>query len=183
MVGPFAFFDHMGPAEFLPGEGIGVRPHSHIGLATITYLFEGEIMHRDSLVRVIMGEAYGHTSPVKTYSTTLYLEVQLVAATTLSLPDHYQELAVYVISGELQIDGENYELGIKAIAADGHAVSVLANQDCRFMVVGGDPLGHRTVWWNFVSSSKERIEQAKCDWKEGRFESVPGDKEFIPLPE
>jgi redox-sensitive bicupin YhaK (pirin superfamily) len=256
MVGPFVFFDHMGPAEFPPGKGIAVRPHPHIGIATITYLFEGEIMHRDSLgyvqaihpgainlmtagrgivhseragedlgtisklhgiqswialpleqeecepgflhyaadslpqidaegstVRVIMGEAYGRSSPVKTYSTTLYLECQLSAGAELSLPGQYEELAIYVVTGELQIAGESYPARVMAVAVDGQAVSVLANQDCRFMVVGGDSLGQRTVWWNFVSSSKDRIEQAKIDWKEGRFDSVPDDEEFIPLPE
>jgi redox-sensitive bicupin YhaK (pirin superfamily) len=256
MVGPFVFFDHMGPADFPPGAGIQVRPHPHIGIATITYLFEGEIVHRDSLgvvkaiqrgavnlmtagrgivhseragddlhydsrlhgiqswialpledeecepgflhypadslpeitttkssVRVIMGEAFGQRSPVKTYSPTLYLECLLQAGATLVLPSGYDELAIYVVSGELRIGGESYPGGVMAVAAEGHTVSVEAAADSRFMVIGGSHLGERTVWWNFVSSSKDRIEQAKLDWKEGRFAPVPGETEFIPLPD
>lgn len=255
-VGPFVFFDHMGPAEFPPGKGIAVRPHPHIGIATITYLFEGEIMHRDSLgfvqpircgavnlmtagrgivhseragddlhttsrlhgiqswialpteleemdpgflhypadtlpqlelgactVRVIMGEAFGHASPVKTYSATLYFECVMQAGAELTLPAHHQELALYVVSGEISIEDQNYPGGVMAVAASGKPVQLQATEDSRVMVIGGDALGPRTVWWNFVSSSKERIETAKADWKEGRFESVPGDEEFIPLPD
>ncbi len=256
MVGPFVFFDHMGPAEFPPGEGIAVRPHPHIGLATITYLFEGTIMHRDSLefvqairpgavnlmtagrgivhseragddldtvsqlhgiqswialpveleecepgffhysadslpqidssgcsVRVIMGEAYGQSSPVKSYSSTLYLECLLEAGAQLDLPEDYAELAIYVVSGQVSVDGRTYPGGVMAVAAEGKAVKLQASADSRIMVLGGDSLGERTIWWNFVSSSKARIEQAKADWKEGRFDPVPGDDEFIPLPE
>ncbi|HET6565289.1 MAG TPA: pirin family protein [Xanthomonadales bacterium] len=256
MVGPFVFFDHMGPAEFPPGEGIQVRPHPHIGIATITYLFEGEIIHRDSLgyvqpiqcgavnlmtagrgivhseragddlhtvsrlhgiqswialpveqeecepdflhypadslpeinlegstIRVIMGEAFGQASPVKTYSRTLYLECAMQAGARLELPAGQQELAIYVASGEIQSAGETYPEGVMAVAGDARAISIQANSDSRVMVIGGDSLGPRTVWWNLVSSSKDRIEQAKLDWKEGRFTSVPGDNEFIPLPE
>ncbi len=255
-VGPFVFFDHMGPAEFPPGKGIAVRPHPHIGIATITYLFDGEIMHRDSLgyvqaiqagainlmtagrgivhseragddlhtvsqlhgiqswialpteqeecepgflhypadslpqidtpgctVRVIMGTAYGQSSPVKTYSSTLYLECLLEAGAELDLPENDSELAIYVVSGKVDIDGQLYPGGQMAVATAGKAVQLQASEDSRFMVIGGNPLGKRTVWWNFVSSSKDRIEQAKADWKEGRFESVPGDDEFIPLPD
>ena len=256
MVGPFVFFDHMGPAEFPPGKGIAVRPHPHIGIATITYLFEGEIMHRDSLgfvqpircgavnlmtagsgivhseragddlhttsrlhgiqswialpteleemepgflhypadalpqiesagstVRVIMGSAYGRSSPVKTYSESLYMECLLQIGARLDLPDSYQELAVYVVSGEVSIEDQSYPGGVMAVAAAGKSVQLRADADSRVMVIGGDALGPRTVWWNFVSSSKERIETAKADWKEGRFAPVPGDDEFIPLPE
>lgn len=256
MVGPFVFFDHMGPAQFPPGSGIAVRPHPHIGLATITYLFEGEIIHRDSLgivkpiqrgavnlmtagrgivhseragddlhydsrlhgiqswialpvedeecepgflhypadslpeiatpgttVRVILGEAYGQKSPVKTYSPSLYLECRLAAGAVLTLPDQYQELAIYVVSGEVSIDGENYPGGVMAVATTGSTVTVEAASESRIMVIGGSHLGDRTVWWNFVSSSKERIEQAKRDWQEGRFDKVPGETEFIPLPD
>jgi len=256
MVGPFVFFDHMGPAEFPPGKGIAVRPHPHIGIATITYLFEGEIMHRDSLgyvqpircgavnlmtagrgivhseragddlhtvsrlhgiqswialpveqeecepgflhypadslpqidtagssVRVIMGSAYGQNSPVKTYSSTLYLECLLEAGAELALPDAYAELAVYVVSGKVSIDGQQYPGGVMAVACAGKVVQLQAAEASQVMVIGGDALGDRTVWWNFVSSSKARIEQAKADWREGRFESVPGDDEFIPLPD
>jgi redox-sensitive bicupin YhaK (pirin superfamily) len=256
MVGPFVFFDHMGPAEFPPGEGIQVRPHPHIGIATITYLFEGEIMHRDSLgfvqpirggavnlmtagrgivhseragedlhttsrlhgiqswialpteleemepgflhyaaatlpqiesegctVRVIMGDAFGYSSPVTTYSTTLYLECVLQAGAELALPDDPQELAIYVVTGEIQIAGESYPAGVMAVADNGRTIRLRAAAESRVMVIGGDTLGKRTIWWNLVSSSKDRIEQAKLDWKEGRFAMVPGDDEFIPLPE
>ncbi len=255
-VGPFVFFDHMGPAEFPPGKGIAVRPHPHIGIATITYLFEGEIMHRDSLgfvqpircgavnlmtagrgivhseragddlhitsrlhgiqswialpigqeecepgflhypanalpqvdaagstVRVIMGSAYGQSSPVESYSSTLYLECLLQAGAELELPKDYTELALYVVSGTVGIDDQTYPGGVMAVAAEGKSVQLQALEDSRVMVIGGDALGPRTVWWNFVSSSKARIEQAKADWKERRFDQVPGDDEFIPLPD
>ncbi|MEQ8207836.1 MAG: pirin family protein [Woeseia sp.] len=256
MVGPFIFFDHMGPAGFPPGKGINVRPHPHIGIATITYLFEGEIMHRDDLgfeqairegavnlmtagrgivhseragsdldmhaklhgiqswmalpdgkeeiepafehipaadlpdfeidgvrIRIIMGEAYGKTSPVTTYSTTLYMECQLPKGASLSLPEQYTELGAYVVTGSVRIDGEQFESGVLAIARPGRAVQLTAEQDSRVMVIGGDTIGPRHIWWNFVSGSKERLEQAKRDWKEGQFGTVPGDDEFIPLPE
>jgi len=256
MVGPFIFFDHMGPAEFAPGSGIQVRPHPHIGIATVTYLFEGEIMHRDSLgfvqpiragavnlmtagrgivhseragadlntvsrlhgiqswmalpsdgeemapafehvpaddlpqidlddvtIRVILGEAYGRRSPVTSYSPILYLECLLPAASGLTLPDSYRELAAYVVSGDVRIDEQSYPAGVMAVAAPGKTIRLEAADDSRVMVIGGDPVGQRHIWWNFVSSSKDRIETAKADWKEGRFESVPGDAEFIPLPE
>ena len=256
MVGPFIFFDHMGPAQFPPGQGIQVRPHPHIGIATITYLFEGEIIHRDSLgyvqaiqaeavnlmtagrgivhseragddlnqlsqlhgiqswialpveqeecepafvhypaeslpqieqdgsiVRIILGAAYGQTSPVKTYSPTLYLECRMSKGAGLELPADCKELAAYVVSGEVRIDGQVYGAGVMAVASAGKTIAMEALQDSRVMVIGGEPLGTRTIWWNFVSHSKERIEQAKTDWKEGRFEVVPGEDEFIPLPE
>lgn len=256
MVGPYIFFDHMGPAEFPPGKGIQVRPHPHIGIATITYLFEGEIMHRDSLgyvqpiregavnlmtagrgivhseragddldahsrlhgiqswmalpdgqeetdpafehypsdslpqldvdgskVCVIIGEAYGQVSPVKEYSPTLYLECRIPRGKTLTLPDSYRELGVYIVSGEVSIEDEAYAEGVLAVAASGASVTLTANDDSRVMVIGGDPVGERMIWWNFVSSSAERMEAAKRDWKEGRFGKVPGDDEFIPLPD
>ena len=255
MVGPFVFFDHMGPAEFGPGEGIQVRPHPHIGLSTVTYLFEGEIMHRDSLgfvqpiqagavnlmtagrgivhseragddlnqtsrlhgiqswmalptdqqerdpdfvhypsdqlieldidgvtVRVIMGEAYGQLSPVTTYSPTLYLECLLPEGSELALPDGYDEQAIYVVSGECSADGRAVTDGLMAVACPGKSLKLTAASDCRVMVIGGTSLGKRHIWWNFVSSSKQRIEQAKADWQENRFGSVPGETEFIPLP-
>lgn len=256
MVGPFIFFDHMGPAEFAPGEGIAVRPHPHIGLATITYLFTGQIMHRDSLgfvqpieagavnlmtagrgivhseragddldtiselhgiqswmalptedeetdpaflhypadtipetdidgvsIRVIMGEAYQQTSPVKLFSPTLYLECRLPAGTRLTLPANYDELAVYVVQGSILIGDQRYETGDMPIAASGQAPCLIAETDSRVMVIGGSTLGKRHIYWNFVSSSRERIEQAKQDWRERRFDSVPGDDEYIPLPD
>ncbi len=256
MVGPFIFFDHMGPAEFPPGEGIAVRPHPHIGIATVTYLFEGEIIHRDSLsyvqaihagavnlmaagsgivhseragddfnttsklhgiqswmalpsgqeemqpeflhygagcipecsldgvtVRVIMGAAYGETSPVRCYSPTLYLECRLPAGCHLTLPESQPELAAYVVSGRIDVDGHAYTEGELLLARPGQAVRVEARQDSHLMVLGGAPVGDRHIWWNFVSSSERRIEQAKNQWRDGQFQPVPGDKEFIPLPD
>jgi len=256
MVGPFIFFDHMGPAEFPPGEGIAVRPHPHIGLATITYLFTGQIIHRDSLgyvqpivsgavnlmtagrgivhseragddldktselhgiqswmalptddeevepeflhysadsipvtdvdgvaVRVIMGDAYGKSSPVKLFSPTLYLECRMPAGAELGLPGSYEEIAAYVVEGRIQIDDQHYETGDMAIAAAGQSPRIVADTDSRVMVIGGSALGKRHLYWNFVSSTRERIEQAKNDWREKRFDSVPGDDEFIPLPD
>ena len=255
-VGPFVFFDHMGPAVFPPGHGIAVRPHPHIGLVTITYLFEGEIMHRDNLgyvqliqagavnlmtagrgivhserasddltvtshlhgiqswlalpvdqeeiapsfihygvatlpkiaigdctVRVIMGAAYGQTSPVLTHSPTLYFEAQLPAGAELTLPTTARERAVYVVTGSVSGAGREYAEGTLAVAREGADVRLRAVTDSRLMVLGGEPLGPRHIWWNFVSSSRERIETAKRDWAEGRMARVPGDDEFIPLPE
>ncbi len=256
MVGPFVFFDHMGPAEFPPGEGIQVRPHPHIGLGTVTYLFEGEIMHRDSLgfvqpiqtgavnlmtagrgivhseragsdlettsrlhgiqswmalptdqeettpefmhypandlpeleqdglqVRVIIGEAYGMRSPVKSYSPMLYLECRAKQGSTMTLPDSYDEQAVYVVSGEIAIDGQRLASGVMGVMSPGRKSQITANTDCRAMVIGGAPVGPRHIWWNFVSSSRERIERAKLDWQHKRFAMVAGDSEFIPLPD
>lgn len=256
MVGPFVFFDHMGPADFPPGKGVAVRPHPHIGLATITYLFEGQIMHRDNLgfaqpieagavnlmtagrgivhseragddleessklhgiqswmalphdeeerepsfvhhpaadlpeldingctIRIIMGECFGQRSPVTTYSETLYMECLVPAGKKISIPGDSPELAVYIVSGEVHVSGERFGDGVMLVARPGEAIEMAATQGARVMVLGGDSLGDRHVWWNFVSSSRERIEQAKDDWREGRFESVPGDDEFIPLPD
>ncbi len=255
MVGPFIFFDHMGPAEFPPGEGIAVRPHPHIGLATVTYLFEGEIMHRDSLgyaqpiragavnlmtagrgivhseragddfdttsrlhgiqswmalpadqeecepgflhyaaadlpeftvgeasVRLVMGEALGHRSPVLQHSPTLYLECRLPAGAEIELPAQ-PELAAYVVEGDVRAGGKRLEGGAMAVARKDAGLSLAARRDSHVVVIGGAPLGERHIWWNFVSSSRERIEQAKDDWRDGRFARVPGDDEFIPLPE
>lgn len=256
MVGPFVFFDHAGPAEFPPGEGIQVRPHPHIGLATITYLFEGEIIHRDSLgsvqpiragavnlmvagrgivhseragedldttshlhaiqswmalpkeleetepefihypaedipevqvgdtaIRVIMGSAFDAVSPVKTFTPMLYLECRMPAGSHFNLPADWQELAIYVVDGTLGCQGETVDRELMVVAEPGHGLAVDAVTDCHLMVVGGDSLGERHVWWNFVSSSRERIERGKTDWREGRFDSVPGETEFIPLPD
>lgn len=255
MVGPFVFFDHMGPAEFPPGEGIQVRPHPHIGISTVTYLFEGEILHRDSLgfvqpiqaravnlmtagsgivhseragedlnqtsrlhgiqswlalptnqeeldpafvhypanelsafefegvtVRVIIGEAYGHVSPVTSYASTLYLECFLPAGSALTLPDTYDEQAIYVVSGDIRVDDRSVTDGLMAVACPGKTLQLEAVTDSHVMVIGGAYLGKRHIWWNFVSSSRERIEQAKIDWQENRFDTVPGETEFIPLP-
>jgi redox-sensitive bicupin YhaK (pirin superfamily) len=257
-VGPFVFWDHLGPATFEPGHGVDVRPHPHINLATVTYLFEGEIVHRDSLgscqsirpgavnwmtagrgivhserksedarrlpsrthgiqswvalpqadeeteptfhhydaetlpevelpgvrVRVLAGSAYGVTSPVHVFSPTLYVDARLDAGAELRLPEEYVERAAYVASGSLSCDGERIDSGTMIHFRPNVAAEVRALEVSRVMLLGGAPLdGERHLWWNFVSSSLERIEQAKRDWKEGRFPKVPGDEvEFIPLP-
>lgn len=258
-VGPFTFFDHMGPAEFPPGRGIDVRPHPHIGLATITYLFEGQILHRDSLgseqtidpgdlnwmiagegiahservtdaVRasgqklhglqlwialpasdeetapeflhypakdlpkgesdgarwtLIAGEAFGRISPAKTFSRMAYLDIHLKEGARFELPDGLQEKAVYVVEGEIDVCGQPVAPRQMAAWGEGEFLTVEARRDSHFVMIGGEPLAEpHFIFWNFVSSSKERLEQAKQDWKEGRFAKVPGDEiEFIPLPE
>lgn len=257
MVGPFVFFDHMGPAQFPAGTGIDVRPHPHIGIATVTYLFEGEILHRDSLgyeqpirpgdvnwmtagrgivhseretpevrasdhrlngiqswialpkadeetepgffhhpaetlpemsqgaatLRLIAGSAFGHTAPAATFSKMFYLDVHLPAGASVALPDDHQERAIYVADGAIKIAGETYTPGNMAVVAPGADVTIEAIGDSRAMLLGGEALdGPRHIWWNFVSSSKNRIEQAKDDWVNERFEKVPGESEFIPLP-
>lgn len=258
-VGPFVFFDHFGPATERPEDNHDVRPHPHIGLATVTYLFEGAMMHRDSLgvaqqiepgainwmtagrgiahserkpedlrdstyvnhglqlwaalprefeevepsfahtpageipelvvdgatVRVLIGEAFGRKSPVATFSQTLYLDVQLPAGTALQLPPVCAEMAVYAVDGDLVVDGNTQAALTMAVLTAGDT-STLAAPDApaRFVVIGGEPLdGPRHMWWNFVSSRKERIVQAADDWEAGRFAAVPGETEFIPLPE
>lgn len=256
-VGPWVFFDHMGPAQFAPGLGINVRPHPHINLATVSYLFTGEILHRDSLgnqqaihpgdlnlmiagrgivhsereteaaqqqtrqlhglqlwmalpeaaeevepefihypsaslpalnvqgvpVRVLMGEAYGVHSPVKTLSPTLYVEAALTAGQSLALPTNTPELAVYVAAGQLEFDGhplDTYTLTVLDQPTKGELSALSAS---RIALIGGATLGKRYMWWNFVSSRKERIDQAKTEWQEQRFPVVVGDEqEFIPLP-
>jgi len=256
-VGPFVFFDHLGPARFAPGQGIDVRPHPHIGLATITYLFEGEILHRDSLgsvqpiksqainwmtagrgivhsertppevraqghtlhalqlwvalpvadeqcdpafhhydagglpevhdqhcaMRVMIGEAFGIRSPVRTFSETLYIEVNLKAGVSVTLPDHVEERAVYLVSGALTVEESVLPLHTMVVFDRTQGIELTARQDARLVIIGGAPLGNRTVWWNLVASRRELIEQAKQDWQAGRFPRVPGETEFIPLPE
>jgi len=255
-VGPFVFFDHLGPAWFEPGRGIDVRPHPHIGLATITYLFEGEILHRDSLgsiqpirpkainwmtsgrgiahsertppdvrsaghtlhalqlwvalpaeneesdpaffhydeaeipeiadtersIRVMVGEAFGLTSPVRTWSQTLYVEVNLKAGAKITLPEDVEEKAVYLVAGALQNRGYLLQRHSMVIFDRSPGIELVAVEDSRLVVIGGAPLGKRTIWWNLVSSRRELIEQAKRDWQEGKFPKVPGETEFIPLP-
>jgi redox-sensitive bicupin YhaK (pirin superfamily) len=247
----------MGPAEFPPGTGVNVRSHPHIGLATITYLFEGEILHRDSLgyvqpirpgeinwmtagkgivhsekvtpelwesgqklhglqtwvalpleheedeprfehypadgipkvnrdgteVVVVIGTAYGETSPVQAASETLYVEAKLQEGASLELPQA-QELAVYVVTGTVELGGQAIGDGVLAVLGNGRSGTVQASAAAHIMICGGDTLeGDRIVWWNFVSSSRERLEQAKRDWREGKFDEVPGESDFIPLPE
>jgi redox-sensitive bicupin YhaK (pirin superfamily) len=258
MVGPFVFLDQMGPAEFLIGHGLDVRPHPHIGLATVTYLFEGEIMHRDSLgtvqpirpgavnwmtagsgiahsertapelraqgfnlfgiqawvalpssaeetapafvhhpaaklpiiqaegktVRVIAGSLYGEASPVETPTATFYADAALEAGARIPLPADHEERAVYVAQGKIDIAGDSFEEGQLLVFRPGDEITITALEAARVMLLGGEPMdGPRHIWWNFVSSSQERIEQAKADWKAGRFGAVPDDNEFIPLPE
>jgi redox-sensitive bicupin YhaK (pirin superfamily) len=259
MVGPFIFFDHMGPAIFRAGDGVDVRPHPHIGLSTVTYLFDGEIVHRDSLgsalpirpgavnlmtagrgivhsertaadhrdggeplhglqlwvalpakdeemapgfahtpaadipelrdngltLRVIAGKMQGLASPVVTTSETIFAEAQLKAGTTLPIGADYEERALYVVTGEIEIGGDRHGGEQLLLLKPGTRVDVKAVSDAHVILVGGAAMdGPRHIWWNFVSSRKDRIESAKADWKAGRFDLVPGDsKEFIPLPE
>jgi len=259
MVGPFIFFDHFGPAEFRAGHGLDVRPHPHIGLATVTYLFGGEIMHRDSLgteapirpgevnwmtagrgivhsertgaelrttgspihglqmwvalpaakeemeaafahhataefpaiedngarARVVIGSQFGAKSPVLTTSETVFVDVTLKAGSTMPLDAAHEERAIYVIDGEIDIAGDQFAPGRLLVFKPGDTVSVRAVRDSHLVIAGGAPMdGPRHIWWNFVSSRKERIEQAKAEWAAGHFGKVPGDEiEFIPLPE
>ena len=257
-VGPFLFFDHFGPITVQPGENHDVRPHPHIGLATVTYLFEGAIMHRDSLgfeqriepgainwmtagrgivhserapddlrskayvnhgiqlwaalpvaheevapafvhtpaadipelvvggaeVRVLIGEAFGQTSPVATFAPALYLDVQLKAGGTFEMPPLAPELAIYSVDSDFEVDGEAVEAHTLVLLEPGVAVKISSSQSTRFMVLGGEPLdGHRLMWWNFVSSRKERVVQASDDWAAQTMGQVEGETEFIPLPE
>lgn len=256
-IGPWIFFDHMGPAQFPAGDGINVRPHPHIGITTVTYLFEGEILHRDSLGneqaivpgdlnlmvcgsgivhserqrdeikakpqtlhglqlwlalpqadeeidpafhhyasselprfevdgvkgRVMMGQAYGQSSPARTLSDTLYIEADIPAGKSLTLPNA-AERGLYIASGELMAGDTTLEAHSLTVLSAAQDVVVTATQDTRIAVVGGESLGERFIEWNFVSSRRERIAQAKQDWLEKRFPSVPGDdQEFIPLPQ
>ncbi len=256
-VGPFVFFDQMGPAVLAPGQGLDVRPHPHIGLATVTYLFEGEILHRDSLgtvqpirpgdvnwmtagrgivhsertppepraagsrlfglqvwvalpraheevqpafahfpepalpllgekrmrMRLILGESHGARSPVQTLSAIFYADALLEPDAKLALDFRYEERAAYVVEGTIEHDGTRYGAGQMLVFRAGDVV-LSAAQKARVVLFGGEPLdGERTLWWNFVSSRKQRIAQAADDWKAGRFAGVPGDSEFIPLPD
>ena len=259
MVGPFIFFDQMGPAEFLTDRGIDVRPHPHVNLSTLTYLFEGEILHRDSLgtelaiepgavnwmkagrgivhsertsearkrdgqrlfgiqtwmalpvaeeesdpdfahhgaealpivasdgvrARLIAGDAFGASSPLVTASDTLYADVSLVAGARVPIEPGVDERAIYTVSGTVEIGADAFEPGQLVVFRPGDQIVVGARTDARFMLFGGAPMeGPRYLWWNFVSSRPERIEQAKAEWAAGRFDTVPGDEsEFIPLPE
>ncbi|MEO0692847.1 MAG: pirin family protein [Pseudomonadota bacterium] len=265
MVGPFIFFDQMGPAEFVTGKGIDVRPHPHIGLATVTYLYKGKIHHRDSLgtdswiepgavnwmvaghgithseradgellkrphdlfgiqtwvalpkdaeddpadfqhaakddlpflqgegkeVRLILGDAWGERAPVQTFSEMFYADAVLEAGAAIPLPDNHEDRGVYVVEGSITVAGEDYAAGQMMVFRPGDALSLRAGgAGARLMMLGGATLeGSRHIWWNFVASSKERIEAAKeawraGDWAHGRFKLPPGDEdEFIPLPD
>lgn len=256
-VGPFIFFDHIGPAAFQTGEGIDVRPHPHIGLATVTYLFEGELLHRDSLgsvqpirpgdvnwmiagrgivhsertpatlregpsrlhgiqswvalpteheerapefhhhpgdtlpmieadglrLTLIAGEAMGMRSPVCVASPTVYLDAVIGPGGAFSLPPEHEQVAVYAAIGTLRVDGEALAERTMAVLEPGARVRVEAPAGGRALVVGGEPVdGERHIWWNFVSSDPARIEQAKDDWLNARFDPVPGETDFTPLP-
>ena len=258
MVGPFVFFDHMGPVTFAPGiaKTVDVRPHPHIGLSTVTYLFDGEIMHRDSLgseqairpgevnwmtagrgithserfekaraqggtmhgiqtwvalpreqeeiepaffhhgaddlptfesdglrARLVAGEAFGAKANVKTHSPMFYAHWNLQPGAKAGLPAEYPERAAYIAAGSVQVDGQTFEAGHLLVFAPAETITFTAQTQATVMLLGGEPLGERFIEWNFVSSSKERIEQAKADWRAGRMKLPDLDnKEFIPLP-
>lgn len=257
MVGPFIFLDQMGPARFEPGHGLDVRPHPHIGLATVTYLFDGALGHRDSTgvsqiirpgeanvmtagrgvvhserspaseregaalhgaqlwmalpkaleecapgfrhasvgelprivaegkrVRLIFGAAYGEASPLETPGDTICAEIMMAPGATAPIDDDWEERALYVFSGEVDIGGTTYGAGRLLVLTPGERVSVLALSNARLMLIGGAAMdGPRHIWWNFVSSSKDRIEAAKADWRAGKMALPEGEHEFIPAPE
>ena len=264
MVGPFIFFDHMGPVEFLTGQGIDVRPHPHIGLGTVTYLYDGEFQHRDSLgtnqmiypgevnwmvagqgvthsertseetrlgksrlygiqtwvalpekdeergasfehhsktslpvlegegkkLRLIMGRGWGARAPVSTFTDMFYADVEMLPGAKLPMPDDHEDRGLYVLEGSVEIAGEAFDKGRMMVFRPGDAMTVTAGeQGARIMALGGETLsGPRHIWWNFVASSREKIDAAKeawaqGDWAHGRFRLPPGDEdEFIPLP-
>ena len=257
-IGPFVFFDHFGPVKHQPGDDHDVRPHPHIGLATVSYLLSGALLHRDSLgsvqriepgainwmtagrgiahserlpdelkgrphtlhglqlwaalprefedtapafahtpasaiprwragplaVRVLIGRACGLESPVATFSPTLYLDVETASAATFELDTEYPERAVYAIDGPVEIDGEWLPPGQLAFLTPGQPARITSGDAGLYVVIGGAPLdGHRFIWWNFVSTSRERIEAAKEDWRQQGPGVVPGDPDYIPLPE
>jgi len=259
MVGPFVFFDHMGPKQMaanLP-RSVDVRPHPHIGLSTITYLFAGEIVHRDSLGfhqviragevnwmtagrgishserfetmrehggllhgiqawialptadeetspafvhhaaeelpiereggatrRVIAGKAFGKSSPVQTHSPLVYVHVELQAGASTAIPDGYSERAAFVAAGTVRVEDQSFDAGKMIVFKRGSETRIVAVTPATVMLLGGEPLGERHIWWNFVSSRSERIEQAKADWRAGRIPLPVGDNaEFIALPE
>jgi redox-sensitive bicupin YhaK (pirin superfamily) len=259
MVGPFIFLDHMGPAMFAPARGVEVRPHPHIGLSTVTYLFEGEIVHRDNLgftqpirpgevnwmtagrgivhsertdpmitakggplhgmqawvalpddaeeiapafyhheaedlptyespdglwARLIAGKAFGAEAKVKTHSPMFYVHWRLKTGAKAALPAEYSERAAFVASGSVEVEGRAFKAGQMMVFAPGETVVFTGVEPAHVMLLGGEPVGKRFIWWNLVSSSMERIDQAKADWKAGRMALPPGDdSEFIPLPE
>jgi redox-sensitive bicupin YhaK (pirin superfamily) len=260
LVGPFIFFDHMGPHDFAPGSpGMDVLPHPHIGLATVTYLFDGEILHRDSVgsvqpirpgdvnwmlagrgiahservpaevrarggrlhgiqswvglptgdedvpprfdhhpartipavhrtgaeIHVIAGTAYGETSPARVSSPTFYVHARLEQEAELDVDDEHEERAIYVAEGTFECEGRELGEGTMFVLAARARVTVRARRAGHLMMVGGAPIdGSRHIWWNFVASSRDRIERAKADWRAGRFAKVVGDEqEFVPLPE
>lgn len=259
MVGPFIFFDQFGPVLMKAGQGLDVRPHPHIGLATVTWVFDGVIQHKDNLgfdqtirpgelnwmtagkgivhsertpprersagqkvygiqswvalpkaleekapgfehvadaalpiledkgrkARIIAGSLFGGKSPVHTLSDLFYADVTLAAGARLPFPAEHEERGIYIADGSLSISGERHEAGRLLVFKPGDEIILATETGARFMALGGEPMdGPRHIWWNFVSSSQDKIEAAKDDWKRARFKIVPGDeKEFIPLPE
>lgn len=256
-IGPFVFLDQMGPAVMSDGQGLDVPPHPHIGLSTMTYLFEGEILHRDSLgtvqmirpgavnwmtaghgiahsertppearhgaslsgiqlwvalprsheemapsflhleasalpivdgegvtARIIAGGAFGARSPLSAPHPMICVDVGMAAGAHLDVAPTHPERALYIAAGEVELTNRPYRQGQLLVLAPSAVATVRAVSKARVMLLGGEPLdGARHIWWNFVSSSRERIEQAKEDWRHGRFAPVPGETEFIPLPE
>ncbi|MDB5770742.1 MAG: pirin family protein [Burkholderia sp.] len=258
MVGPFIFFDHVGPATFEPGQGLDVRPHPHIGLATVTYLFEGAILHRDSLgsvqtthpgdvnwmtagegiahsertpdqlrelgsplhgiqtwvalpkehektaagfehhpvatlpvismpgitLRLIAGAAFGEKAPTTTFSDMFYAMAEMEAGSRLAIPAEHEERAIYLAEGDLTVEGEPYESRYMGVLPGGREITIEAVAKSRVMLLGGKPMdGDRFIWWNFVASSREAIDEAKQRWREQRFGSIPDETEWIPLPD
>ena len=256
MVGPFIFMDHAGPVDTVPGKSMDVLPHPHIGLSTVSYLFGGQVTHRDSLgveqiikpgevnwmtagsgiahserfedpssltgglemiqtwvalpekdeeaapsfnnyipeqlpvftdkgvwMRLIAGNAYGLQNDVKTNSPLFYLHVVLQQGARLALPKAHPERGFYIVKGSIEVSGVSYDQGKMLVFSKSADPLIIAKEETTLMLLGGEPLGERFIWWNFVSSRKERIEQAKEDWKQGRIILPPNDnKEFIPLP-
>ena len=258
LVGPFIFFDHMGPATLAAGVGLDVRPHPHIGLATVTYLFDGAIMHRDSLgteqkivpgdvnwmtagrgivhsertppaeraagatihgiqtwvalsladediepsfehhaaatlpqierngvtLRIIAGTAFGSTAPARTFSGTLYVAAHFTPGSAFALEPEHDERGVYLVEGDLAIDGTPLEPGQMAVLVPGETVTLASTGGATAMLLGGEKLeGERFIEWNFVASSREKIEHAKTAWTDQQMGKVPGETEWIPLPE
>lgn len=258
LVGPFIFFDHLGPAVFGPGDGLDVRPHPHIGLATVTYLFEGTILHRDSLgtvqaihpgdvnwmtagsgivhsertpddarrsggalhgiqiwvalpkaheatspafehhpranlpaiaapgigMRVIAGKAFGKTAPATSFSDMFYVSVEMEQGSRFTMPTEYPERAAYLVDGDIEVDGTLLAPQHMAVLTCGQETTIEAKTRARIMLLGGKPIdGDRLLWWNFVASSREAIQQAKERWRAQRFGTVPEETEWIPLPD
>ena len=258
MVGPFIFFEHMGPAQLAAGAGVDVRPHPHIGLATVTYLFDGALMHRDSLgtavviepgavnwmtagrgithserspaedrttgprlhgiqtwialpqehertdpafshhpkdtiplitlpgvyMHLIAGSAFGRNAPTPTYSPMFYLAVELEGGASFELPYEHEERGVYVVSGDVTAAGDAIPVRHLAVLPQNTPVRVSARSASRIMLIGGAPMdGDRLIWWNFVASSRALMDDAATRWRAGQFPMVPGESEFIPLPE
>ena len=203
-VGPFVFFDHFGPIAAKPEDNFDVRPHPHIGLATVTYLFEGAMMHRDSTgvvqrietgaipelhlpgatVRVLVGRAFGLVSPVRTLSPTLYVDLDLGATghAAITVPEAADERALYGVDNGFALDGIAVPAHTMVVLEPGAEPVLTAPQGGRVVLIGGAPLGHRHMVWNFVSSRRERIAQAQDDWEAQSMGQVPGETEFIPLP-